>query len=321
MAQAVGIKDAGAARVAAHPVRLHGQHLPLADGRGRVPQAARRPGARARCADRLGGHARLSRRRAARSARVPRRRAPRRRSQAAARAAGDRAGFRALRARARDGRAESGVPARGVSGRVSRAGSGCSWSSRRISRGARCPILTTAAARASSTCSISSRRPPPACSSICAHRRRRRRALAAVGARAGQLPGARELARSERSSELGAGSDVLVLDRLGSRGSRGSRGSSRYAGSAGGWRPAVGRARRGSKSGSTGGGATSCRGALRRNRSRAVRRSGARTRARRELVAARPALRVAAARHNRRSAPAAPVRRTPPASRSPLPRR
>ena len=41
MAKAVGGKEPRAARVAAHSVRLHGQHLPFADGRRRVPQAAR----------------------------------------------------------------------------------------------------------------------------------------------------------------------------------------------------------------------------------------------------------------------------------------
>ena len=52
----------------AHPLRLHGKHLPLAERGGRVSEPAGSARAAAVGRDRFGGHARLSRRRAARRA-------------------------------------------------------------------------------------------------------------------------------------------------------------------------------------------------------------------------------------------------------------
>ena len=157
----------------------------------RWPRACCASGSRSAAApagrDRLGGHARLSRRRAAGSAGPGGGLAPGRGHFRAARPAGDARGFRALRPGAGDGRRQPRRPAGtgggGAPPQDASAAGVCAGDARAA---AACRIPTTAACWASSGCSISSRRPWLASSTkserIAARRGRRLAASPAEGA-------------------------------------------------------------------------------------------------------------------------------------------
>ena len=170
------------------PVRLHGQHLPLADRRGRDAPAGARTRASRTDRDRQRGHRRLARRRAAGPAR-DRGRAPARRHARGRRAPGPPRRLRALRPAGRDGPREPARPAGAIAPdeeaaekvRLLRefdpaAGAATSTS----------PTRTTAATAASRTCSTWSRPPAAGCSTSCGPPRRcePRGAVAAATGRA-----------------------------------------------------------------------------------------------------------------------------------------
>src|SRR5690606_40367006 len=104
-------------------VRLHGEYLPLSDGGGGLSQGVAGPGTGAEAPNRFGGHARVSRRRAARSSVSACGGPARGRLERSARAAVAGAGLRAVRPGSCDGPAERRAAPRACAARALRADS------------------------------------------------------------------------------------------------------------------------------------------------------------------------------------------------------
>ena len=150
------------------PVRLHGQHLPFADGGGRHARARARGRTRARVRDRQRGHRLLAHGRPARPARDRGRLASRRHA-GRRRAPGPPARLRGLRPAAGDGPREPDRVAHLLAEATPRARRGCCASSTRPPPArptSTSPTRITAARTASRPCSTRSRPRAAACSII-----------------------------------------------------------------------------------------------------------------------------------------------------------